>query len=226
MTAAGASSSYAIDILLAQEVFYQQYFQWGFQMLLILSTQALGFGLAGVLRRFLIYPASMVWPATLVFATVIHSLHDHSSADPAATDGWKISRYVFFLIIAGSTFAWEWIPQVMAQFLQYFMWVVWIAPDNVVVNQVFGGFSGLGILPMSFDWGIISGFLGSPLQTPSFAIWNSAVGMLFTFIAMIGLSYGGPDYYRYLPIRCVFQKTILSNFCSLVMRKPPLTAYW
>ncbi len=70
MTAAGSASSYAIDILLAQEVFYSQFFQWGFQILLIISTQALGFGFAGVLRRFLIYPASMVWPAT-------HLLHCH-----------------------------------------------------------------------------------------------------------------------------------------------------
>lgn len=43
MTAAGAGSSYAIDILLAQEIYYGQYFQWGFQILLIISTQAMGY---------------------------------------------------------------------------------------------------------------------------------------------------------------------------------------
>lgn len=58
MTAAGAGSSYAIDILLAQEIYYGQYFQWGFQILLIISTQAMGYGLAGIMRRFLVWPAA------------------------------------------------------------------------------------------------------------------------------------------------------------------------
>jgi hypothetical protein len=65
MTAAGAAASYAIDILLAQEVFYEQFFGWGFQILLIISTQAMGFGMAGVLRRYLVWPAAMIWPATV-----------------------------------------------------------------------------------------------------------------------------------------------------------------
>ena len=60
MTAAGSAVSYAFDILLAQELFYDQYFKWGFQILLVLSTQAMGFGLAGISRRFLVWPSSMV----------------------------------------------------------------------------------------------------------------------------------------------------------------------
>lgn len=60
MTAAGSAVSYAFDILLAQEIFYKQFFKWGFQLLLVLSTQAMGFGLAGVARRFLVWPSSMV----------------------------------------------------------------------------------------------------------------------------------------------------------------------
>lgn len=65
MTAAGASSSYAINILLAQEIYYGQYFQWGFQILLITSTQAMGYGLAGIMRRFLVWPAAYVIPSQL-----------------------------------------------------------------------------------------------------------------------------------------------------------------
>lgn len=130
MTAAGAGTSYAFDILLAQELFYKQFFGWGFQILLIVSTQAMGLGIAGVLRRFLIWPAAMVWPATLIATTVMHSLHDHSSSDPALTNGWRIGRYKFFLIVAACTFCYEWIPQVMAQFLQIFTFVCWIAPSE------------------------------------------------------------------------------------------------
>ena len=117
-------------------------FRWGFQILLILSTQAMGFGAAGMLRRFLIYPAAMIWPTTLVTTTVMNSLHDHRPADPAATNGWKIGRYKFFLIVAGATFCYEWFPTVIAQFLSVFTFACWIAPNNVLVNQILGGQSG------------------------------------------------------------------------------------
>lgn len=200
MTAAGTSTSYAIDILLAQELFYDQKFKWGFQLLLILSTQAMGFGVAGMARRFLVWPSSMVWPATLITTTVMHSLHDHRASDPSQTNGWKIGRYAFFLIVALATFAWEWIPQVMAQFLQLFMFPLWAAPNNVIVNQIFGGQTGLGLLPISFDWSIISGYLSSPLQTPGFAIVNVAGGIFTMLVGIIGLAWAGPEFYRYLPL--------------------------
>jgi hypothetical protein len=34
----------------------------------------------------------------------------------------------------------------IAQFLSYFVFACWIAPQNVIVNQVFGGVSGLGLV--------------------------------------------------------------------------------
>jgi len=200
MTAAGATASYAIDILLAQELFYQQNFKWGFQVLLIISTQAMGFGVAGMLRRFLVWPAAMIWPATLVTTTVMNSLHDHRPADPAATNGWKMGRYKFFLIVAGLTFCWEWFPTVIAQFLSVFTFACWIAPNNVVVNQVLGGQTGLGLLPISFDWAVVSAYLYSPLPTPGFALLNVAAGLVIMTLACAGLSWAGPEYYRYLPI--------------------------
>lgn len=200
MTAAGSALSYALDILLAQEIFYKQHFGWGFQILLILSTQAMGFGLAGVMRRFLVWPSAMVWPATLIFTTVMATLHDHSPGDPSQCNGWKIGRYKFFIIVAACTFCYEWIPQVMAQFLQVFTFACFIAPNNVLVNQLLGGQTGVGLLPISFDWSTISGFLLSPLQTPAFAIMNVGAGIVVMMLGSIGLAFAGPEFYRYLPI--------------------------
>lgn len=42
--------AYATDVLLAQQVFYKQNFGWGFQLLLLITTQCLGFGMAGIVR--------------------------------------------------------------------------------------------------------------------------------------------------------------------------------
>ncbi|OAQ64683.1 small oligopeptide transporter, OPT family [Pochonia chlamydosporia 170] len=200
MTAAGTAFSYAIDILLAQEVFYNQHFQWGFQILLIISTQAMGFGIAGVARRFLVWPSSMLWPANLVTCTIMYSLHKHVPADPAETHGWAISRYKFFLIVSLSAFVYHWIPEVFAQFLQFFTFACWIAPNNVVVNQLFGGFTGLGMIPITFDWMVVSSWLNSPLQSPLFAILNMGFGFFICMIGAIGLAYAGPEFYKYLPL--------------------------
>jgi hypothetical protein len=182
----------------------------------------MGFGIAGVLRRFLVWPAAMIWPATLVTTAVMNSLHDHSASDPAQTNGWKVGRYVFFLIVALSTFCYEWLPTVMAQFLSLFTWICWIAPNNVLVNQIFGGQTGLGIIPLSFDWSTISGYLYSPLQTPAFAIMNVAAGIVLMVIGCAGLAWAGPDYYRYLPIRYELHQTrlvILLTFFAQCQRQ-------
>ncbi|KAM3547522.1 hypothetical protein MY1884_009532 [Beauveria asiatica] len=159
MTAAGSAISYAFDILLAQEVFYKQNFKWGFQILLVLSTQAMGFGMAAIARRFLIYPSSM-------------------SGQPLSS-------------LAPSCFCSD---------IPIFHFWCWIAPNNLLVNQVLGAQTGLELIPISFDWSVISAFLGSPLQVPAFALINVAIGLIFVAIAGSGLSWAGPDFYRYLPI--------------------------
>lgn len=147
----------------------------------------------------------MVWPSQLIPAVVINTLHNHEASDPAKTNGWKIGRYAFFLIVAGCTFIYEWFPLVIAQFLSYVgLFPTWIAPNNVVVNQVFGGLSGLGLIPLSFDWSIISGFMGSsPLMTPGFSLLNMLAGMVLVMIGVAGISWAGPEFNRYLPLEYV-----------------------
>ena len=47
------SVAYATDIILAQKVFYKQDFGMVFQLLLTITTQSLGYGIAGTMRKFL-----------------------------------------------------------------------------------------------------------------------------------------------------------------------------
>ena len=53
MAGVSFSVAYATDIILAQLVFYNQDFGTVFQLLLTISTQSLGYGIAGVMRRYL-----------------------------------------------------------------------------------------------------------------------------------------------------------------------------
>ncbi len=43
----GTGAAYATDTLLAQRAFYKQNLGWGFALLLCLSTQMVGYGIAG-----------------------------------------------------------------------------------------------------------------------------------------------------------------------------------
>jgi hypothetical protein len=53
MASVSFSVAYATDIILAQIVFYKQNFGIPFQLLLTISTQSLGYGIAGMMRKFL-----------------------------------------------------------------------------------------------------------------------------------------------------------------------------
>jgi OPT family small oligopeptide transporter len=197
----GGGAAYATDVLLAQRVFYGQNFGWGFELLLCISSQMLGFGIAGIFNRWLVMPAAMIWPANLVNTSLFTALHDLSLPDPAKVSGWKIGKYRFFLYTFLCSFTWYWFPGYVAPFLSVFAWVTWIRPNSPVVNQLFGGWTGLSFIPMTFDWTQISGFNFSPLIAPWHAIGNTLIGMVAWFwIVTPAVHYSKLYYNQYLPI--------------------------
>ncbi|MBA0583826.1 hypothetical protein Gorai_014670 [Gossypium raimondii] len=62
----GAGSVYAIHVVTVVKVFYKQHITFFVSLIVILTTQVLGFGWAGIFRRYLVEPAAMWWPANLV----------------------------------------------------------------------------------------------------------------------------------------------------------------
>lgn len=194
----GGGAAYATDILLSQNKFYEQDFGWGFDLLAIWSTQCIGFALGGLARRVLVNPASMIWPQNLVTVTFLTNLHVNSNH---VADGWKISRLYFFALIGICSFLWYWFPNYIFQALSWFAFPTWIAPKNVIVNQVFGAYTGLGLIPITFDWNQISGYIGSPLIPPASAIATILLSMVTIFwIIVPAIHYSNTWYAQYLPI--------------------------
>ncbi|KAI1779413.1 small oligopeptide transporter [Hypoxylon cercidicola] len=198
----GGGFLYATDVLIAQQVFYNQHFGWGFQLLFGITTLCTGYGLAGLGRRFLVWPAAMIWPSDLVNASLFYALHDHSPSDPAKSNGWSISRYRWFMYVFGGGFVWYWFPGWIFQGLSYFTFICWAAPNSVTVNKIFGGLHGYGILPTTLDWTVISGYTLSPLIPPFHAVANTVGGVLifFVFISM-GLHFSGHWYADYFVVQ-------------------------
>ncbi|KAF2709743.1 small oligopeptide transporter [Pleomassaria siparia CBS 279.74] len=194
-------TAYATDIILAQKVFYKQDFGIVFQLLLILTTSSVGYGIAGFLRRFLVYPAAMIWPSNLVSVSLLHAMHEKDEdLDPTVWGG-NMTRYKWFGLVFLASYLYYWIPGFLAQFLSIFVFITWIFPQNPVVNQIFGGTSGLGMLPLTLDWTIITGFTGNPMIPPWHAIANTLVGVVIFYIfGSLAVHYSGTWYAQYLPM--------------------------
>ncbi|KAJ5887188.1 Sexual differentiation process protein isp4 [Penicillium tannophilum] len=194
-------TAYATDIILAQRVFYGQRFGWVFEILLCISNQMLGFGFAGLFTRFLVEPAAMIWPSLLINTTLFDALHDHSKPNTPTVSGWRIGRYRMFMWVMLGSFCWYWFPGYIAPFLSVIAWVTWIKPQSPVMNQLFGGTTGLSLIPLTFDWTQIAGYNGSPLMTPWFSIANTLFGVIFWFLIVTpAIHYSGLFYSQYLPI--------------------------
>ena len=201
MAGVSYGTAYATDIILAQVAFYKQNFGIGFQLMLVITTQSLGYGIAGIMRKILVYPAAMIWPANLVQVTLLHAMHEKELPPDPTIIGGKMSRYRWFWIMFTGMFVWYFVPGFLAQFLSVFAFMTWIYPENIVINQLFGGVTGVSLIPITFDWTQVTGFLGDPLIPPWHAIANTMIGIVaFYIFGTIAIHYGGGWYAEYLPI--------------------------
>lgn len=198
--------AFATDVIVEQHKFYQQEVTIVYQLLLTISTQILGYAFAGLTRRYLVRPAAMIWPGTLMSTAMFTTMHTNENK---SANGWSISRYRFFVYVWAAAFAWYFLPGLLMPALSYFNVITWFAPKNVVVANLFGVASGLGLFPMTFDWAQIA-YIGSPLLTPWWAAANVVGGLALVmwFIAPL-LYYSNTLFSAYLPIlsSAVFDNT-------------------
>ncbi|KIM38250.1 hypothetical protein M413DRAFT_30368 [Hebeloma cylindrosporum] len=166
---------YSNHIVLTLHVFYGQTTSMTFQILLALGSQTLGFCMGGHLRRFVVWPASMIWPSVLADCAFFNTLHKNHRQDNQG----HMSRKHFLYIAVAASFIWYWVPSYLFTGLSMFNWVCWIAPNNIFVNSLFGTNTGLGMSVLTFDWGLISRF--DPLTTPWWCQMNTGSAFLLVF---------------------------------------------
>jgi len=122
MANVAVGNPYAMNAVIVAEQFYEIPLNYWFSLTFILATQLTGFGLAGMTRRFLVWPASMVWPQNLVCCTLLNTLHAEDEDDGIGmygTQGEKgMSRYRFFIICTTASFLWWFLPGELPPFLE------------------------------------------------------------------------------------------------------------
>jgi hypothetical protein len=158
MVAASASTPEAMMVLSVQKLYYNINPSPIVGIFLILSTQMLGYGLAGVLRRTLVYPTNMLYPTNLPTASLLESLHKKEKVDTR-------KKMRIFNIAFGVLFIWQAFPSYIIPLSAGFSIFCLGMQHSTVVTHLFGGSmanEGLGFLSLSTDWTFICKFISIP----------------------------------------------------------------
>ncbi len=183
MASAAAANAVATEILAAQKLYYNMDPSPAAAIFLVIASQLLGYGIAGLLRGTLVRPTKMLWPINLPVNTLLETLH----RDKKET---KVRLKVFYVIFA-VMFVWEVLPEYMVPVLTGVSVLCLAKQNSLVFTNLFGGSQGnegLGFLSVSFDWQYIAG-LGSPLWVPLQTLTNSFIGYLCCVVLFMGLYY-------------------------------------
>ncbi|KAM4098424.1 hypothetical protein ACJW30_07G076200 [Castanea mollissima] len=170
--------SYGVYILDIIKAFYHRNISFFASWLLIVTTQVLGYGWAGLLRKYVVELAHMRWPA---------SCNSRSSLTFSALQEKEEKRFSgakFFLIALICRFTWYTVPGYLFSTLTNISW------------QIGSGMKGLGLGAVALDWAAVSSFLFSPLISPSFSIMNVFAGYVLMVYIAIPIAYWGLDLYN------------------------------
>ncbi|KAI3961275.1 hypothetical protein MKX01_006989 [Papaver californicum] len=187
-SAFGAGSAYAVYIVSIIKAFYGREISFLAGWLLIITTQVLGYGWAGLLRKYVVEPAHMWWPTTLVQVSLFRALHEK--------DNNRMSRGKFFLIAFVCSFAWYLVPGYLFPTLTSISWICWAFSKSVTAQQIGSGMAGLGVGAFTLDWSAVASFLFSPLISPFFAIVNVFIGYVLFMYVTLPIAYWGFDLYH------------------------------
>ncbi|CAL0326649.1 unnamed protein product [Lupinus luteus] len=180
----GSSGVYAISIITIVKAFYHRGIHPVAAYLLALSTQMLGYGWAGIFRRFLVDSPYMWWPANLVQVSLFRAFHEKEKRPIGGS-----TRLQFFFMVFAASFAYCIVPSYFFQSISTISFVCLVWKNSITAQQIGSGMKGLGIGSFGLDWNTVVGFLGSPLAVPGFAVINILVGFVLFMYVLIPLSY-------------------------------------
>ncbi|KAI8853836.1 OPT oligopeptide transporter protein-domain-containing protein [Chytridium lagenaria] len=184
-TVTAARPAYCLYNIVVQRYILGQNISVAWCMAFAIASQCFGYGLAGLTRKFLVRPASMLWPSNLGTIALLRSLHrfgglgDEEEEEDKMKNGKSfMSRSKFF----GCAFSlWRFISgsRVSSPLpLGAISLLCHVAPNNQRIKMLGSAKQGLGLLSFSFDWTFITVF--SPIVTPLWAFMNQFIGIWIT----------------------------------------------
>ncbi|KAJ1916913.1 hypothetical protein H4219_003495 [Mycoemilia scoparia] len=205
----GASTAYAIDLIVVRKMAYHDDLSVIHCIVLLFSSQLLGYGLSGFVRSLLVCTPSMVWPDKLLTVVLLRSFHENSESETtfASKDGcsndpsqtgetlkakrqWKWSRLQMFCALCLVSFIWYLLPGFFFRSLTSLSLLCYAFPHNHLAHILGSGYHGLGFLSFTLDWNVvISPFLADPVSTPLTVGINVFCGFIAFMWVAVPLAY-------------------------------------
>lgn len=215
MSSSAATSAYASDILNIQSLFFNQEMGSMAGLTLLLTTQCLGFGLAGLCHRLLITPPSMIFPSSLVTTSLFHTLHSKGGRDTRDRTRFfglafgatlvsckrkvslslSLSLVLIFLSISlPLTKVYQFLPSLFIPTLSSIAILCLFNNQSHITEVLSSGYKGFGILNISLDWNAVG--TSGPLYQPWFAAVNLFSGISLMMYVIMPILYFGVNFWK------------------------------
>lgn len=184
MASAAAVSALSTEALAVQKLFYGGYPSAAAGIFITMSSQLIGYGIAGMMRNALVFPTKMLYPINLPITSVLELLHHADKSDTKR-------RLKVFWIVFAALFFWEFLPEYIFPLLTGVSVFCLAKQNSLVFTNLFGGAQGnegMGLFSLCFDWNYVAGF-GSPLFMPLQTLINSYIGYMIGIALSMALYY-------------------------------------
>ncbi|KAG6815812.1 hypothetical protein H0H87_011143 [Tephrocybe sp. NHM501043] len=168
MASTASASATAISIFAAQDLYYNVRPNAAVGIFTLIGSQLIGYGTAGVMRSFLVYPTFALYPQLMPNVQLFETLHRGHEAVM------QKKRLKFFWFIFVAIFVWEWFPEYIAPTLTGISIFCLANQKSAWFTRIFGGAAGnegLGAFSICLDWAYVGagggsiGALFTPLST-------------------------------------------------------------
>lgn len=169
--------AFGIELLAAQEMFFDRVTSFGMSFGILLSSQLIGYGWAGLLQPILVYPSQVVYPEVLPSVSLFYSL---CGGGPVAKD-----QIAFFKRAFVGMAIYEVFPTYIMPAFQAISLFCLTLPKQQFITSIFGGaqpFEGLGFLNISGDWALVGAH--GPFYTPLNAQVHHIIGVLLSLFIL------------------------------------------
>ncbi|KNZ51093.1 hypothetical protein VP01_409g5 [Puccinia sorghi] len=160
-----------------QELFFDEVASFGVSFGILLSSQLIGYGWAGLLQPILVYPTQVFYPDILPSVSLFYSL---CGDGPVVKD--QISFFKKAFMAMG---LYEIFPAYIAPAFQAISVFCLSLPKSPLITNIFGGaepFEGLGFLNISADWALVGSH--GPLYTPLTAQVHHIIGVMCSVLIL------------------------------------------
>ncbi|KAJ1284433.1 hypothetical protein BS78_03G203700 [Paspalum vaginatum] len=194
----GNGSAYAVMIVNIIRAFYRRSISFFAAWLLITTTQVLGYGWAGLMRKYVVEPAHMWWPGTLVQVSLFRLPSAARERGGARAGGRGVSGQV---LPGGARLQLPVVRRAGLPLPDADVRVLALLDLLQVRDGAAAGLRHEGPRPRRLHprldlWTAVSSFLFSPLVSPFFATANILSGFLLFMYMVVPTAYWGLDLYN------------------------------